>query len=251
MTEESFGSRLRRERERRQIPLSSICANTKINASIFEGLERDDVSRWPSGIFRRAFIRAYAEAVGLNADDVTRTFLERHPDPAEPPTVAGGAWSSATSAVAGSTTSSSHGAPTLPPGGIRLTLADPGAPFIGGRLLSDIRPRLSAIACDLGVVGSIAAAAYLVTGRFWLPLSAAMLSYYLGGILLLGNTPGVCLWAPGRRQPNARALTMVVTARTALLRFGLAKSAFALLASRLNKSPRTSVSPRPPETQRS
>ena len=33
--------------------------------------------------------------------------------------------------------------------------------------------------------------------KFWLPLGVAMLAYYLGGILLLGNTPGVCLLAPG------------------------------------------------------
>ena len=77
MTEEPFGSRLRRERERRRIPLSSISANTKISVALFEGLERDDVSRWPSGIFRRAFFRAYVQAIGLDADALTREFHER------------------------------------------------------------------------------------------------------------------------------------------------------------------------------
>jgi cytoskeleton protein RodZ len=84
VTEESFGTRLRRERERRQIALSSLSANTKIGVSLFEGLEREDLSRWPPGIFRRAFIRAYADGIGLNADEVTREFLERFPDPLEP-----------------------------------------------------------------------------------------------------------------------------------------------------------------------
>ena len=84
ITEESFGRRLRRERERRKIALSSISANTKISAALFEALEREDVSRWPAGIFRRAFIRAYAENIGLDADDVVREFLERFPDPAQP-----------------------------------------------------------------------------------------------------------------------------------------------------------------------
>src|SRR3989442_14593833 len=87
MTEERFGSRLRRERERRHIALSSISANTKINVALFEALERDDVSRWPSGIFRRAFIRAYAEAAGLDSVPVLREFLERLPDPAGEPYV--------------------------------------------------------------------------------------------------------------------------------------------------------------------
>ena len=83
MPEDTFGGRLRRERERRHIALSSIVENTKISASLFEGLERDDVSRWPSGIFRRSFIRSYAAAVGLDADEIAKEFLERFPDPAE------------------------------------------------------------------------------------------------------------------------------------------------------------------------
>src|SRR5262245_16886137 len=49
----SLGQRLRAERERRRITLQSIAANTKINVALLQGLERDDASRWPSGIFRR------------------------------------------------------------------------------------------------------------------------------------------------------------------------------------------------------
>lgn len=78
---DSFGSRLRYERERRQIPLKSIAESTKISITLLEGLERDDVSRWPSGIFRKSFIRSYAEAVGLEPDVVAREFVERYPDP--------------------------------------------------------------------------------------------------------------------------------------------------------------------------
>lgn len=80
---DSFGSRLRYERERRQIALRSIAESTKINITLLEGLERDDVSRWPSGIFRKSFIRSYADAVGLNADAVVREFTELYPDPNE------------------------------------------------------------------------------------------------------------------------------------------------------------------------
>ena len=63
---DEFGPRLRRERERRKISLASISANTKVSISLFEQLERDDVSRWPCGIFRRSFVRSYAEAIGLD-----------------------------------------------------------------------------------------------------------------------------------------------------------------------------------------
>ena len=83
MPEETFGARLRRERERRHIALASISENTKIRASLFRELERDEVSHWPSGIFRKAYIRAYANAVGLDADATAKEFLERFPDPAE------------------------------------------------------------------------------------------------------------------------------------------------------------------------
>jgi hypothetical protein len=80
---ESFGARMRERREQQQISLIAISEQTKIKLSLLDGLERDDVSQWPTGIFRRAFIRAYARAVDLNADVVVREFLERYPDPAE------------------------------------------------------------------------------------------------------------------------------------------------------------------------
>src|SRR5438093_3618672 len=80
---ESFGARLRQRRERQQIALATIAEQTKIKLSLLEALERDDVSQWPSGIFRRAFIRAYAHAIGLSPDDIVREFLELYPEPTE------------------------------------------------------------------------------------------------------------------------------------------------------------------------
>ena len=84
----SFGSRLRYERERRQIALRSIAESTKIGFTLLDGLERDDVSRWPSGIFRKSFVKSYAEAIGLDADSIVREFIERYPDPLEVHTTA-------------------------------------------------------------------------------------------------------------------------------------------------------------------
>src|SRR5262249_40014034 len=80
---ESFGARLRQQRERQNISLTSIAEGTKIGLSLLEGLERDDVSHWPSGIFRRAFMRAYAQAIGLEPDRTVREFVECYPDPVE------------------------------------------------------------------------------------------------------------------------------------------------------------------------
>jgi hypothetical protein len=80
---ESFGARLRHQREQQEIALVTVAEQTKIKLSLLEGLERDDVSQWPSGIFRRAFVRSYAHAIGLSPDVVVREFLEVHPDPIE------------------------------------------------------------------------------------------------------------------------------------------------------------------------
>ena len=79
----TFGSRLRYERERRQIDLRSIAESTKIAVPLLQGLERDDVSRWPSGIFRKSFIRSYAEAIGMDPEPVVREFADLFPDPLE------------------------------------------------------------------------------------------------------------------------------------------------------------------------
>lgn len=185
MAEESFGRRLRDERERRRITLESIAANTKISIGLLRDLERDELIRWPSGIFRRSFLRGYAEAIGLNPDDTLQEFLERFPEPR--------------------TSGGNAAAPRLgmdrqvPIGGrvhLRLTLADAPHPFSGGAILTQIRVRLAAAAWDAGVMLALATTAYVVLGRFWAPLGVTMLCYYVGGILLLGNTPGVCLFAP-------------------------------------------------------
>ena len=77
---ESFGGRLRERREHLAIALATIAQETKIKASLLDGLEHDDLSHWPSGIFRRAYVRSYAAAIGLNPDVVLQEFLALYPD---------------------------------------------------------------------------------------------------------------------------------------------------------------------------
>jgi hypothetical protein len=80
MTEsETFGPRLRAERERRGISVDTIASVTKVGSDLWEGLERNDFSRWPSGIFARAFVRDYARAIGLDADEVVNEFCRLFP----------------------------------------------------------------------------------------------------------------------------------------------------------------------------
>jgi transcriptional regulator with XRE-family HTH domain len=185
MPEMSVCARLRNERERRQIPLSSISANTKISASLFAALERGDLSRWPSGIFRRSFVRAYAEAIGLDPDEIIREFLTEFPDP---PDLSTGTPSATAHAVKPATPADGSG--------LRLKLADAPGPFVAGPLLDGLRQRLAAAGCDAGVIAVIALCVFIATDMFWLPVAVVTVGYYLGGILLLGNTPGVCLLAP-------------------------------------------------------
>jgi transcriptional regulator with XRE-family HTH domain len=82
---DSFGARLRRHREDRHVSLADVAEQTKIKSSLLDGLERDDISQWPAGIFRRAYVRAYAAAIGFDPDAAVREFVELHPDPVEVP----------------------------------------------------------------------------------------------------------------------------------------------------------------------
>ena len=199
---DSFGARLRQQREQKQLTLAAIATTTKINVALFRGLEKDDVSRWPSGIFRRSFIRAYAEAIGLDPDSVCREFLERFPDaegpapiPATPvhaPTPqapgAGGLNSAPLRPVHGSTV------------GLRLTLAETRRPFSAGQLLRRPGARWRAVTWDAGSLIGVSLALFVALDAFWMPLGITALCYYLGSVLILGNTPGVCLFAPRPRH---------------------------------------------------
>jgi hypothetical protein len=199
--EEPFGRRLRAERERRLISLESIAANTNVNVALFRGLERDDVSAWPGGIFRRSFFRAYARAIGVDVEANLREFLERFPDPYLP--------SSPTSdaAPAGRAHRPAAG------GGLRLTLAESPKPFTGGRLLRRPHHRAAAVAMDLAAVLALALLASLALDDFWAPLAVIALVYYGGGIACLGNAPGVYVFAAQAARlsepPPATALTLV------------------------------------------
>jgi transcriptional regulator with XRE-family HTH domain len=77
----TFGGRLRAQRESQQLALAAIAEETKINLALLDGLERDDLSRWPGGLFRRAYVRTYAQKIGLDPEQVVREFTELYPDP--------------------------------------------------------------------------------------------------------------------------------------------------------------------------
>jgi transcriptional regulator with XRE-family HTH domain len=79
---DTFGARLKVEREQRGISLSAIARSTKIKESQFAELERGDDSKWPQGIFRRAHLCAYLSAIGLPSQPWLTEFMQLFP--AEP-----------------------------------------------------------------------------------------------------------------------------------------------------------------------
>jgi cytoskeletal protein RodZ len=76
---DTFGPRLRRERERRGISLETIAAVTNVSVELWQGFEQNDFSRWPKGLFARAFVRDYAKAVGLDANEIVDDFCRLFP----------------------------------------------------------------------------------------------------------------------------------------------------------------------------
>jgi transcriptional regulator with XRE-family HTH domain len=76
----AFGLRLKRQREDRGVTLQAIAESTKIKQSLLAALERGEVSQWPQGLFRRAYIRDYASAIGLPAQSIIAEFARLFPE---------------------------------------------------------------------------------------------------------------------------------------------------------------------------
>jgi transcriptional regulator with XRE-family HTH domain len=176
-----FGARLRRERERQNLSIATVAQRTKILGALIEGLENDDLSRWPVGFYRRGFFRAYALAVGLDPEPLLREFLRRFPDPEDV-------------AAAAAATADANPARTTHTPVVRLTLAQEQSWFKRGRALRGIPLRCAVVAFDLVVLACIAVTGFAVIDMFWAPLAMAAMLYYGGGIVVLGNTPGVYLY---------------------------------------------------------
>jgi hypothetical protein len=163
----TLGTWLRRERERRGVTLSQISEQTKLSVAILAGLEADDLSRWPGGIFRRAYSRSYATAVGLDPDLVVRRVEQAHPvqdgDAIEIPT-----------ATTGAEPVERRGAP---------------APIT--RLIPP-RTRLLAVSLDLLVAGALGFGFAAAGSRLLWPV-LAIAAYHALGLLIAGRSPMLAL----------------------------------------------------------
>jgi cytoskeletal protein RodZ len=80
----SLGEELKRERELREISLREISESTKISIRILEAIEKNNFQALPGGIFNRNFLRAYAEFIGLDSDNVVRKYHQQFDSSEEP-----------------------------------------------------------------------------------------------------------------------------------------------------------------------
>jgi hypothetical protein len=185
MDREDFGPELRRERERCGITLEELAVTTKVSVELWEGMERNDFSRWPSGIFARAFVRDYARAIGLDSDVVVNEFC-RHFSIGD---------RRARRIVQGQAALIGHDLEAnerelLPAGRERRRSASRQASQ--GFAFGIYVPRIAAAAIDLACVGAMALfGASLAESRFLPWVGGVSLLYFSVATMALGATPGI------------------------------------------------------------
>ena len=75
----NFGTHLREAREKRGVSLRQIATSTRISIRTLEALENNEIKKLPGGIFSRAFVRSYAQEIGLDPDEAVREFVHQFP----------------------------------------------------------------------------------------------------------------------------------------------------------------------------
>ena len=80
-----IGSTLREERQRRGLRLEDVEKSTHISGRFLAAIEREDFDRLPSGVYRRSFVRGYADFLGLDSDAYAREYEHRFTPPEPEP----------------------------------------------------------------------------------------------------------------------------------------------------------------------
>src|SRR5881397_1734903 len=75
----ALGPNLRRARIHHGISLEAIAQETKVPVALWEGLEDNNLTGWPHGIYARAYIREYAELIGIDAEEAVNEFCRVFP----------------------------------------------------------------------------------------------------------------------------------------------------------------------------
>jgi cytoskeleton protein RodZ len=81
----NFGATFRKTREAKGLPLEKIAAETRISTRFLTAIENEAFQSLPGGIFNRGFIRAYADYLGLDSNQVVADY-DRLSSTAQEPT---------------------------------------------------------------------------------------------------------------------------------------------------------------------
>src|SRR5262245_41310175 len=183
---EAFGPNLRRIRVQRGISLDQIAAATKVSHELWSGLERNDFSRWPTGIYARAYVRAYALQLGVDAeaavDDFCRFFPQGDRRVArvvrEQAAIIGhqSTWKDELTGTVKRNRRAGDSEADRPLIGFSLT----------GRIIASIVDTIAVIGIAAGI------ASFLPVGRVG-PLAFVALGYHAVSLVTLGCTPSVWL----------------------------------------------------------
>jgi cytoskeletal protein RodZ len=73
---DSIGAYLRRERELRHVSLEELVQTTRIPLRMLQRIEDDRFEELPGEVFARGFLRSYARALGLSAEQVLERYGE-------------------------------------------------------------------------------------------------------------------------------------------------------------------------------
>ncbi|HUL15823.1 MAG TPA: RodZ domain-containing protein [Terriglobales bacterium] len=70
MARGTFGERLKRERELREVTLEEVSKATRISQRFLQALENEDWQKLPGGVFGRGFVRTTARYLGLDEENL-------------------------------------------------------------------------------------------------------------------------------------------------------------------------------------
>jgi hypothetical protein len=206
---QGFGASLKAERERRGITLDAVALRTKVTANVFADMERGCLDRWPPGIFARAFIRGYAEAVGLDERRVLADFVRLFPDAEVPrrervPAVGGEATST------GSEDDRAVVDAAVSP--LRLTFDAGDGVSRGSAIRGPAARRLAWAAADAGLAAGLAGLVGMFLGApaFWTAFAALAVGGHLVGSTRGGDGAVAAMLVHGRGRPATRGVPITV-----------------------------------------
>jgi len=85
MAKGTFGERLKRERELREVSLEEVAKGTRIAARFLQALENEQWDKLPGGVFGRGFVRSIARYLGLSEENLLSEYDLARGEGANPP----------------------------------------------------------------------------------------------------------------------------------------------------------------------